>query len=203
MQLPQHRLLLRLSYHEMVSRSFSKTHCPHICGFISVCLFLVLFLLHSVWDPSSLTRDRTCAPGIVSAESQPPLDCQGSPSIVFIIIILCYMYIFFSSRVLKQEKIGITNNIYLAISHAGKEFELPSFNWVICPWLLVFGSTWWKVVRPLGREEGGQFAVRPWTSHSLPGSQCEVGGWGEVPPPEEFWNPSLWIHRGLLGSLPQ
>ena len=98
-----------------------------MCGFISVCVFLVLFLLHSVWDPSSLTRDRTCAPGIVSAESQPPLDCQGSPSIVFIII-LCYMYIFFSSRVLKQEKIGITNNIYLAISHAGKEFELPSFN---------------------------------------------------------------------------
>ena len=64
----------------------------------------------------------------ISAESQPPLGCQGSPSIVFIIIILCYVYIFFSSRVLKQEKIGITNNIYLAISHAGKEFELPSFN---------------------------------------------------------------------------
>ena len=99
-----------------------------MCGFISLCLFLVLFLLHSVWDPSSLTRDRTCTPNIVSAESQPPLGCQGSPSIVFIIIILCYVYIFFSSRVLKQEKIGITNNIYLAISHAGKEFELPSFN---------------------------------------------------------------------------
>ena len=39
---------------------------------------LFLAALHGMWDLSSLTRDRTCAPCIGSAESQ-LLDHQGSP----------------------------------------------------------------------------------------------------------------------------
>ena len=42
-------------------------------------VFFFLAALHSMWDPSSPTRDRTRVPCIGSAESQ-PLDRQGSPS---------------------------------------------------------------------------------------------------------------------------
>ena len=67
-------------------------HCFHVWAIVNraavtigVHVFIYLFLaaLCSIWDLSSLTRDRTQAPCTESSESQ-PLDFQGSATCIFV-----------------------------------------------------------------------------------------------------------------------
>ena len=60
------------------------------CQTFSVCICAYFFFLampHGMWDLSSPTRDRTCAPCSGSMKSQ-PLDGQGSPTSVHFYLVV-------------------------------------------------------------------------------------------------------------------
>lgn len=60
--------------------------------------------------------------------------------------------------------------------------------------MFMAASIWVHLVKggeTFGQGRRGTVCCKTLDSHPLPGSQCEVGGWGEVLPPEEFWDPGL------------